>query len=96
MKEKQDELVAVEEACAKLEWKSNLAGRLVNGLKDEYKWWKGLVEELNDLMRKIVIVNLISSGFVSYCGPYDLKFDELMILEQEIQIGDKIMQINEQ
>jgi hypothetical protein len=65
LKEKQDELIQVEIACGKLEWKSNLAGRLVNGLKDEYKRWKGLVEELNDLMRKIVSVNLISAGFVS-------------------------------
>lgn len=65
LREKQNELIKVEEECAKLEWKSNLAGRLVSGLADEYKRWKGNVEELNDLMRKIVSVNLISAGFVS-------------------------------
>jgi len=51
-----------------------LAGRLVDGLKDEYKRWKGNVEDLIELTRKTVGVNLISSGFVSYLGPYDLGF----------------------
>jgi len=76
LKKAQDELKMVEEKCALLEWKSDLAGRLVNGLKDEYVRWKGNVNDLEDLMRKIVSVNLISSGFVSYLGPYDLKFRE--------------------
>jgi len=65
LKKAQDELKMVEEKCAVLEWKSDLAGRLVNGLKDEYVRWKGNVSDLEDLMRKIVSVNLISSGFVS-------------------------------
>lgn len=65
LKKAQNELKLVEEKCAILEWKSDLAGRLVNGLKDEYVRWKGNVSDLEDLMRKIVSVNLISSGFVS-------------------------------
>lgn len=65
LKKAQEELQAVEEKCALLEWKSDLAARLVNGLKDEYVRWKGNVADLGDLIRKVVSVNLISSGFVS-------------------------------
>lgn len=65
LKKAQDELAEVEAKCSLLEWKSDLAGRLVNGLKDEYVRWKGNVAELGDLIRKVVSVNLISSGFVS-------------------------------
>lgn len=35
LKKAQDDLQIVENKCAMLEWKSDLAGRLVNGLKDE-------------------------------------------------------------
>jgi len=65
LKRAQEDLKQVEDRCAYLEWQQNLAGRLVDGLKDEYKRWKGNVEDLIELTRKTVGVNLISSGFVS-------------------------------
>lgn len=54
----------VKEKVAELEWKQNLAERLVGGLKDEYVRWKNNVETLSKDMELIVGVTLISAGFV--------------------------------
>jgi septal ring factor EnvC (AmiA/AmiB activator) len=54
----------VKEKVAEMEWKQNLAERLVGGLKDEYVRWKNNVETLSKDMELIVGVTLISAGFV--------------------------------
>lgn len=49
---------------------------MIDGLKDEYVRWKGNVKTLGEMMSQVVGINLISAGFISYLGPYDLKFRE--------------------
>lgn len=67
------------ERCAR---RLNLAQRLVTALASENDRWAQSIVELDQQLLLIVGDVLIASSFVSYAGPFNKKFREIMIKEK--------------
>jgi dynein heavy chain len=63
----------------KTQAKANLADRLVNGLSGENKRWGEAIEAFGVAEAKLVGDVLVGSSFVSYAGPFNTKFRELLV-----------------
>ncbi|CAK0818714.1 unnamed protein product [Prorocentrum cordatum] len=62
-----------EQQAAKCLEKLQLAERLVNGLADEYKRWTESVKEMKELTVKLIGNCLLSSAFVGYISPFNMR-----------------------
>ena len=58
----------------KTQAKANLADRLINGLKGENKRWGETIEKFGVMEIKLIGDVLVSSAFVSYCGPFNMQY----------------------
>lgn len=58
----------------KTETKAKLADRLINGLSGENKRWNETIKIFDVQAGKLVGDVLLSSSFVSYCGPFNMAF----------------------
>jgi dynein heavy chain len=62
--------------CAK---RLNLAQRLVGALGSESERWSNAIVELGEKINVIIGDVLLASAFVSYVGPFNKKFREIII-----------------
>jgi len=69
VQEKED----VENEAARCLEKLQLAQRLVSGLADEYKRWTETVKDLKDLSVRLIGNCLLSSAFVGYISPFNMR-----------------------
>lgn len=67
------------ERCAR---RLNLAQRLVKALGSENERWAKSIVVLDEQIKVIVGDVLMSSAFVSYAGPFNKKFRDIMIKEE--------------
>ena len=71
-----NEAVGEADKCAK---RLNLAQRLVSALGSEKVRWGNSIIQLDEDLKLIVGDVLLASAFVSYAGPFNKKFREIMI-----------------
>lgn len=74
-KEKEDAIAT----AARYERRLNLAQRLVTALSSENERWAVSIEQLKVDMSVLTGDVLISSAFISYAGPFNKKFRDIMI-----------------
>mmetsp|Transcript_6953 Transcript_6953/g.8584 ORF Transcript_6953/g.8584 Transcript_6953/m.8584 type:complete len:2263 (-) Transcript_6953:99-6887(-) len=84
LKERYDSSVAekndLQQEAANLEDKLVRAEKLINGLEGEYKRWTSSVGLYENSITNLVGDCLLSSGFLSYSGPFDTKYRENLII----------------
>jgi dynein heavy chain len=81
MKEKKDELDALEAESAMMTRKLNAASQLIGGLAGEQKRWSGDMKTIEEDKVKLVGDCLTGSAFLSYCGPFNAELRTKMIFE---------------
>jgi dynein heavy chain len=81
MKEKNDALAAAE----KCERKMNLAQRLVGALGSELDRWQQQIIDLGEYLKVIIGDVLLASAFVSYVGPFNKKFRDMIIYDNFVE-----------
>lgn len=81
MKEKNDALAAAE----KCEKKMNLAQRLVGALGSELDRWQQQIIDLGEYLKVIIGDVLLASAFVSYVGPFNKKFRDMIIHDNFVE-----------
>eukprot|EP00227_Mantoniella_beaufortii_P011774 CAMPEP_0197579874 /NCGR_PEP_ID=MMETSP1326-20131121/3768_1 /TAXON_ID=1155430 /ORGANISM="Genus nov. species nov., Strain RCC2288" /LENGTH=4505 /DNA_ID=CAMNT_0043143449 /DNA_START=243 /DNA_END=13760 /DNA_ORIENTATION=+ len=81
MKATEDKNTAIASAD-KTQKKADLADRLVNGLSGENKRWGAAIELFGVAEAKLVGDVLVASSFVSYAGPFNAKFRDLLVSEK--------------
>jgi len=57
----------------------NLATRLVNALGSELDRWQQSIVDLTDYLEVIIGDVLLASAFVSYVGPFNKQFRDMII-----------------
>ena len=80
MKEKNDAMAAAE----KCERKMNLAQRLVGALGSELDRWQQSIIDCGETLKVIIGDVLLASAFVSYVGPFNKKFRDMIVYENFI------------
>jgi len=75
-----DKKEAVDEA-ARCERKLDLANRLVSALGSELTRWQQSIEDLTEYLKVIIGDVLLSSAFVSYVGPFNKEFRNMIMDE---------------
>ena len=63
-----------EDKASKCEMKLNLASRLLNALGAEKERWAASIIELDANLQVIIGDVLLASAFVSYLGPFNMKY----------------------
>jgi dynein heavy chain len=73
-----DEKNAAEAEAARCARKLDLAQRLVNALGSESERWSQAIITLGDQLQVIIGDVLLASSFVSYVGPFNKKFRDII------------------
>lgn len=81
MKEKNDALAAAD----KCEKKMNLAQRLVGALGSELDRWQQSIIDCGEYLKVIIGDVLLAAAFVSYVGPFNKKFRDMIIYENFVE-----------
>jgi dynein heavy chain len=81
MKERNDAVAAAE----KCERKMSLAQRLVGALGSELDRWTQSILDLGEYLKVIIGDVLLASAFVSYVGPFNKKFRDMIIYENFVE-----------
>jgi dynein heavy chain len=81
MKERNDAVAAAE----KCEKKMNLATRLVGALGAELDRWTQSILDLSEYLKVIIGDVLLASAFVSYVGPFNKKFRDMIVYENFVE-----------
>jgi len=76
----------IEEQARKSKKQIDQANRLINGLSDERERWDKGANELSEMKRKLVGNVGLATAFISYCGPFNAEFRDLIANEK--LIGD--------
>lgn len=74
-----DEKNVAEAEAARCARRLDLAQRLVNALGSESERWSNSIIELGENLNVIIGDVLLASAFVSYVGPFNKKFRDLII-----------------
>lgn len=61
--------------------KINTARSLINSLQDERDRWQTGDSEIGDLKRKLVGNVSLATAFISYCGPFNSEFRQMLATE---------------
>jgi dynein heavy chain len=91
-KKNNDEKIELEEQARKQKKKIDQANRLINSLSDERDRWNKGANELSYKKKRLVGNVGLSTGFISYCGPFNAEFRDLIANNQLID-GLKRMEI---
>jgi dynein heavy chain len=81
MKEKKDELDALEAEAEMMNRKLQAASQLISGLAGEQKRWAEDMARIEEDKIKLVGDCLTGSAFLSYCGPFNAELRQKMIFE---------------
>jgi dynein heavy chain len=81
MKERNDAVAAAE----KCEKKMNLAQRLVGALGSELDRWQQSIVDLGEYLKVIIGDVLLAASFVSYVGPFNKKFRDMIMYENFVE-----------
>jgi dynein heavy chain len=85
LKKKYDDQMAEKQAlqdkAAKTKRKMDQANRLINGLKDERKRWEIDANNFASLKSRLVGDVAKAAAFVSYCGPFNAEFRQILLDE---------------
>jgi dynein heavy chain len=81
MKEKKDELDALEAESQMMTRKLNSASQLISGLAGEQKRWSADMVTIEEDKIKLIGDCLTGSAFLSYCGPFNAELRQKMIFE---------------
>merc|ERR1711935_711594 len=76
----------IEEQARKSKKQIDQANRLINGLSDERERWDKGANELSEKKRKLIGNVGLSTAFISYCGPFNAEFRD--VIANERLIGD--------
>ena len=74
-----DEKQQAEDEANRCQRRLGLANRLINALGSEYERWGNSIEEMDQKLSVIVGDVLIASAFVSYVGPFNKFFRDMII-----------------
>jgi len=74
----------IEEQARKSKKQIDQANRLINGLSDERERWDKDARELGEKKRKLIGNVGLSTGFISYCGPFNAEFRDFIANERLI------------
>lgn len=72
---------ALQDKAAKTKRKMDQANRLINGLKDERKRWEHDANNFASLKSRLVGDVAKACAFVSYCGPFNAEFRQILLDE---------------
>ena len=76
-----DEKIKLEEAARLKKKKIDQANRLINSLADERERWNIGATELSDFKRRLIGNVGLATAFISYCGPFNAKFRDMIAQE---------------
>mmetsp|Transcript_8591 Transcript_8591/g.9745 ORF Transcript_8591/g.9745 Transcript_8591/m.9745 type:complete len:2884 (-) Transcript_8591:1352-10003(-) len=76
-----DEKQKLQDRAAKTRRKMDQANRLINGLKDERKRWEHDANNFASLKSRLVGDVAKACAFVSYCGPFNAEFRQILLDE---------------
>ena len=71
------------------ERKLNLAQRLVGALGSELDRWSQSIIDIGELIKVIIGDVLLAASFVSYVGPFNKKYRDIIIYENFLPFFDK-------
>lgn len=80
-----DEKNAALAEAQKCETKLNLAQRLVSALGTELERWSQSIIDLTEYLKVIIGDVLLASAFVSYVGPFNKKFRDMIIRDNFVE-----------
>jgi len=80
-----DEKNAALAEAQKCETKLNLAQRLVSALGTELERWSQSIIDLTEYLKVIIGDVLLASAFVSYVGPFNKKFRDMIIKDNFVE-----------
>jgi dynein heavy chain len=72
----------IEAGAATLKKKMDMASALINGLAGERERWTEDSKSFADIKRRLVGDCAVACAFVSYCGPFNAPFRELLVSER--------------
>jgi dynein heavy chain len=72
----------LEAQAAKTKKKINTAETLINSLSGERARWKKGASEINNEKKRLVGNASLATAFISYCGPFNAEFRELLAVEK--------------
>ena len=72
----------LEQQAIKTKKKINIAETLINSLSDEKARWKKGASEIADDKRKLVGNCSLATAFISYCGPFNAEFRDILAVEK--------------
>jgi dynein heavy chain len=75
----------LEEGMSKLKRKTDQANKLIVGLTDEKYRWTEDSKNFADLKRRLIGDVAVSTAFMSYCGPFNSEFRNLLMKDNFIQ-----------
>ena len=78
--------IAEAERCEK---KLNLAQRLVGALGSELDRWSQSIIDIGELIKVIIGDVLLAASFVSYVGPFNKKYRDIIMNENFVPFFDK-------
>ena len=87
--EAMDEKNAAEAEAARCAKRLDLAQRLVNALGSESERWGTAIERLGEQIEVVVGDVLLASAFVSYVGPFNKKFRDIIIKQDFLEFFKK-------
>lgn len=76
---------SLEDKMNKLRKKTDHASRLISGLADEKTRWTDDSNNFADLKKRLIGDVAVSTAFMSYCGPFNSEFRNILMKEYFIQ-----------